>query len=105
MSVGLPLDKASVDAKAAAIVVQIRDGLVLASQLNAHFNDTSIWSGNQAFLNMGWNQQEVDWMRGAFTDLGGTGNSLYRIATGAATLTGANDFYFNAKHLWGVNIR
>jgi hypothetical protein len=108
MSVGYTLLKADIDNKAASLIVGVRDNLRRCSDFCAFLNDTSIIdpATSDVFLrNLGYNAQEVTWLRAAFTDLGGsTGSSLYRIFTGQAALAGANDFLFNAKHLVGVNL-
>jgi hypothetical protein len=102
MSVGYTLDKASIDNRAASIALGVRDNLLRAVDLCALFNNTSIFANNAAFLAYGWTQQEVDWLRNSMTDLGGTGTSLHRLATGQATLGSVNNFYFSAQHLTGV---
>jgi hypothetical protein len=102
MSVGLTLVKADLDQRAASIVLGLRDSLRRASEFNALLNDTTIIANDAALTTMGYTSGEITWLRGAFTDLGGTGVSLYRIATGAVAGPGSpNDFYFNAKHLTG----
>jgi len=103
MAVGYALDKASIDNRAAAITLGIRSNLQMATDLCALFNNTTIFANNAAFLAFGWVQAEIDFLRGAMTDLGGSsGSSLYRIAHGSATLGGVNDFFFNGQHLTGV---
>lgn len=105
MSVGLTLTKADFDQRAAAIVLDLRNALRRCSEFNALLNDTTIVPADPTFLQtvLGYTSTEVGWLRGAFTDLGGTGVSLYRIATGAVAGPGSpNDFFFNAKHLTGV---
>lgn len=106
MSAGLSLTKADLDNRMATVVIMIRDGLRKASELNALLNDTTIIPNDAFLTTMGYSGPgagtDINYLRAAFTDLGGTGSSLYRIATGAATLGGANDFFFSAKHLTGV---
>lgn len=102
MSVGLTLTKADLDNRAASIILGLRDNLRRASEFSALLNDTTIIANDAALTTMGYSSQEITWLRGAFTDLGGTGNSLYRIATAQATLSSVNDFWFSAKHLTGV---
>lgn len=102
MSVGFPLTKTDLDNRAGGLVVTLRDTLYRCSQMCTLLNDTTIIP-NDAFLTaMGYSAGEVAFLRNSFTDLGGTGGSLYRIALGQVNLPGANDFYFNAKHLTGV---
>jgi hypothetical protein len=102
MSVGLTLTKADLDQRAASVFIGLRDNLRRCSELNALLNDTTIIANDAALTTMGYSTQEISWLRGAFTDTGGTGVSLYRIAIGAVAGPGApNDFFFNAKHLSG----
>jgi hypothetical protein len=103
MTVGFAMDKASIDNRAGTIVLALRQNLQYAADLCALFNNTNIFADNAAFLAYGWNQTEVNFLRGAFTDIGGSsGSSLYRISHGQAALGGASDFFFNAQHLTGV---
>jgi len=102
MSIGLTLVKADFDNRAASIVMGVRDSLRRASEFCALLNDTSIVP-NDAFLTaLGYTSGEVTTLRAAFTDLGGTGASLYTLSHAGATLGAANDFFFNAKHVTGV---
>jgi hypothetical protein len=103
MSVGYALDKASIDNRAASIVLGVRTNLQLAADLCALFNNTNIFANNAAFLAFSWTQPEIDFLRNSMTDLGGSsGSSLFRISHGLATLGGTNDFFFNGQHLTGV---
>jgi hypothetical protein len=107
MSVGLTLTKADIDQRAAGIVIALRDSLRRASEFCALLNDTSIIANDAALTTIGYSGPgagtDITYLRNAFTDLGGTGVSLYRVATGAVAGPGSpNDFFFNAKHLTGV---
>ena len=103
MSAGLSLTKADLDNRAASVVIGLRDNLRRASELCALLNDVTIIPNDAFLTTLGYTAGEITWLRGAFTDLGGTGVSLYRIAIGAVAGPGSpNDFYFNAKHLTGV---
>lgn len=102
MSIGLTLIKADFDNRAATIAMGVRNNLRLASEFCALLNDTTIVPNDAFLTGLGYSSGEVTTLRAAFTDLGGTGTSLFRIATGAATLGSVNDFYFNSKHLTGV---
>jgi hypothetical protein len=104
MSTGLSLTKADLDNRMASVWMGIRDNLRRASELCALLNDTSIIAADPNYLQnvLGYTSGEVTTLRAAWTDLGGTGTSLYRIATGAVAGPGSpNDFFFNAKHLSG----
>lgn len=103
MSVGLTLTKADLDQRAATIFIGIRDSLRKASELNALLNDTTIVPNDAFLTGLGYTAAEVTFLRNSFADLGGTGVSLFRIATGAVAGPGSpNNFYFSAAHLSGV---
>jgi hypothetical protein len=103
MSIGLTLTKADLDNRMASVFIGLRDNLRRASELCALLNDTTVFANDAALTALGYTSGEVTQLRAAFTDLGGTGTSLFRIATGAVAGPGSpNDFYFNAKHLTGV---
>jgi hypothetical protein len=103
MSIGLSMTKADLDNRMATIFMGLRDNLRRSSELCAQLNDMTFFANDAALIALGYVQAEVTQLRAAFTDLGGTGTSLYRIATGAVAGPGSpNDFYFSAKHLAGV---
>lgn len=103
MSIGLTLTKADLDNRMASVFLSLRDSMRRASELCTLLNDTTIVPNDAALIALGYTAGEVTQLRAAWTDLGGPGVSLYRIATGAVAGPGsANDFYFNAKHLTGV---
>jgi hypothetical protein len=97
MSVGLPLLKADVDNSLA------REIGAVWSSLNA-INQRSLWladsSHNTAFMGtLGYTTPEDTTLRAAIADL----NKLWQISHAAATQSAANDFFFNAKLLGGIN--
>lgn len=107
MSVGLTITKADIDQRAASIAIAVRDSLRRAFEFNALLNDTTIIANDAALTTLGYTGPgagtEITYLRNAFTDLGGTGVSLYRIANGLVAGPGSpNDFYFSSKHLTGV---
>ena len=100
MSVGYPATKADFDARAGTLAKAVRDDLAQCSQFCALLQSAQWTDANLVLL--GYTQAEVTLLKAAFTDLGGTGTSLYQLGHGAATLPSANDFFFNAKLLCGV---
>ena len=105
MTVGLTLLKADIDNRAASVIISLRDSLRRCSEMCALLNDTGIVPADPAYLQsvLGYTAGEVTLLRAAFTDLGGTGTSLYRIANGQVAGPGSpNDFFFNAKKLTGI---
>jgi hypothetical protein len=103
MSIGLSLTKVDIDNRAASVFIGLRDNLRRCSEMNTLLNDTTIIPNDAFLVALGYTAGEVTTLRASFTDLGGTGTSLFRIATGAVAGPGSpNDFYFNAKHLSGI---
>jgi len=100
MSVGFPAVKADFDFKAGQLVAAVRDDLYRCSQFCALLQ-SSPWA-DASLIALGYTQGEVTTLKGAFTDLGGAGISLYNIAHGGTLPGGPNDFFFNAKLLTGV---
>jgi hypothetical protein len=103
MSVGLTLLKADIDQRSASVIIGLRDALRRCSEMCALLNDTGIIPNDAFLTGLGYTSGEVTTLRAAFTDLGGTGVSLYRIGNGLVAGPGSpNDFMFNAKKLTGV---
>jgi hypothetical protein len=100
VSVGYPTTKADFDSMAGSLAQRVRDDLYACSQFCALLQ-SSPWA-DANLIALGYTQAEVTTLKAAFTDLGGTGTSLYRIAHALATVSVANDFFFNAKLLTGV---
>lgn len=101
MSVGFPSSKNDLDSRAGSLVVAARDSLYNCSQFCAKLQNFTTLT-DAAMITLGYSQAEVTTMKSGFLDLGGTGNSLYRIANGLAFVGSNNDFFFNAKLLTGV---
>jgi hypothetical protein len=103
MSVGLTIIKADIDNRAASIVIQLRDSLRRASEFCTLLNNTNIIPNDAFLTSMGYTSGEITTLRTSFTDLGGAGVSLYRVATGAVAGPGSpNNFFFTAQLLTGV---
>ncbi|SRR6266568_507931 len=100
MSVGYPVTKADFDAMSGRLAQSVRDDLYACSRFCALLQ-SSPWA-DANLIALGYTQAEVTTLKAAFTDLGGTGISLYNIAHGGALPGGPNDFFFNAKLLTGV---
>jgi hypothetical protein len=102
MALGYTILKADIDARAAGLVVALRDSLQRCSDFCALLNNTNKVPNDAFLTGLGYTAGEVTSLRAAFTDLGGTGVSLYRIAHGAAANAGTNDYFSNAQLLTGV---
>lgn len=99
MSVGFLANKAAIDSQAGSLVVAARDSLYKCSQFCAWLQATQQSDAN--LIALGYIQAEVTTLKAAFTDLGGTGISLYNIAHGGTLPGGPNNFFFNAQLLTG----
>jgi hypothetical protein len=101
MSVGFPATKNDFDSRAGSLVTALRLNLLNCSAFSAVLQG-SPWSTDSNLIALGYTQAEVTLLKAAFTDLGGTGSSLYRIANGLAFVGANNNFLFNANQLCGV---
>jgi hypothetical protein len=101
MSVGFPATKSDFDSRAGSLVVALRQNLFNCSAFCAVLQGTP-WSTDANLVALGYTQAEVTLLKASFTDLGGTGSSLYRIANGLAFVGSNNNFLFNANQLCGV---
>ncbi len=98
MPVGFAIAKADIDNRAGSLAMTLRDDLARCAAFCDLLNDTGIFANDQALINLGYTQAEVDTLRASFTDL----KKLWSISHAAATQGATNDFWFNAKHLTGV---
>lgn len=101
MSVGFPATKGDFDSRAGQLATALRQDLYQWSQFCALLQGAP-WSTDANMTALGYTQAEVTLLKAAATDLGGTGVSLYRIATGAAFNPAANNYLFNSNQLCGV---
>jgi len=93
MTVGLPIDKNIIDARAGGLVLALRDTLREIQGLKAFFDAKT----DPELLAFGYTAPEVAILRSSFTDL----NKLALIAVAGATQSPASDFFFNARLLLG----
>src|SRR6266702_7741448 len=100
MSVGYSATKTDFDSRAGQLATALRAALYNCQQFS-QLLQSSQWTDSN-LIALGYTQAEVTLLKAAFTDLGGTGISLYNIAHGGALPGGPNDFFFNAKLLTGV---
>jgi hypothetical protein len=94
MSLGFPTDKNTVDQRCAAVALNLRETLNQVANIK-------IWLDGQtdtALQNLGYSAGEVTTLRAAYTDL----DNLRKVATAQGTQASANDFFFNAKKLLGL---
>lgn len=98
MSTGYPITKLDLDNRMGALVVALRDDLNACVSFKAMLDDTSILP-DATLTALGYSAGEITQIRASFTAMA----KLSDIARAAATQTPANDFWFDAKHLAGLN--
>jgi hypothetical protein len=101
VSVGFPSSKTDFDSRAGMLATAVRSTLYNCSQFSALLQNAP-WATDSNLVALGYTAGEVTLLKAAFTDLGGTGNSLYRIANGLAFVGSNNNFFFNSNQLCGV---
>lgn len=94
MTVGYPINKAVIDSRAGYLVKTLHDVLTGANVLKARLDALT----NADLVGMGYTDAEATLLKAAFTDL----YNLNRVATGQATQSPANNFFFSADKLTGV---
>ena len=99
MSVGFSRNKADIDNKAGSLAQSLRDDLARCADFCDKLNDTGLFANDQALIDLGYSQGEVNTLRAGFTDL----KKLWQISHAAATQSSTNDFFFNAKQFVGMN--
>lgn len=98
MSVGYPISKAALDSTLGQEIGAVWGALDAVNRRNTWLNDSSHSDAN-LLTPLTYGSGEITTLRAAFTDL----NKLWQISHAAATQASANDFFFNAKLLGGIN--
>lgn len=105
MSVGLPLTKTDLDARAWSAVTQLWGALNQMNELAQLLANTTIIP-NDAFLislaGGGYTQAEVTLLRQVVNDLGAA-TGLWGVAHGQQAVPAVNNFFFHAQQITGVN--
>lgn len=106
MATGYPITRTDLDNRMGAMVVNVRASLLAVVQFKTNWLDDATL-GTDAFLQSltppytgSVSSGEIQTIRAAFADL----KKLSDIANGTATQGAPNDFWFNAKHLVGLNV-
>jgi hypothetical protein len=99
MSTGYPITKLDLDNRIGQMVTALRDDLNAIVQFKGLLDDTSILPDSFLQGTLAYTTTETALIRSAFTAL----SKLSDIARGAATQSPASDFWFDAKHLAGLN--
>lgn len=109
MSVGISVQKVDVDGRAGGLVLQFWKNLDELKRFKAWLDDST---HNDAFLTgLGYSSGEITTLRAGISDLGDPTVGLYAIAHGVGSkgvgtigqVAAANNFFFNAKNLSGVD--
>lgn len=91
---GIPITKDIINSRVGYLTKTLRDTFTEIARVTQFLDDTS----DADLVTMGFSQGEVTLIKAAFTDL----NKLGRIASAQDTQPAANDFYWNAKRLTGI---
>jgi hypothetical protein len=100
VAAGYPITRADLDNRMGGMVVSLRDSLLAIVSFKAELDDASLLT--DTFLQaapISYTSTDTTQIRAAFTDMA----KLYDISRAAATQASTNDFWFNAKHLAGLN--
>ena len=98
MSAGYPITKVDLDNRMGQAILAVRQSFAEIVRLKAMLDDTTILP-DATLTTLGYSAGEITQLRAAFTDL----KKLSDIASAAAVQAATNDFWFNAKHLTGLN--
>jgi hypothetical protein len=94
MSVGFPVDKNTVDQRVGSLAWQLRSTFEQIAVVKAWLDSQT----DAQLTALGYSAAEITLLRAAYTDL----SNLGKIAHAQATQPAANDFFFNAGKLLGV---
>ena len=94
MSVGLPVDKNVIDNRVGNLAWQLRDQLNAVRRVKAFLDARTV----QDLQALGYSETEANVLKSAFTDL----DKLARVADGDEVQEQANDFFFWASKLTGL---
>lgn len=98
MSAGYPITKVDLDNRMGQSILALRQALDEIKRIKTMLDDTTILP-DATLTTLGYTSGEITQLRAAFTDL----SKLRDISIAAATQSSVNDFWFNAKHLTGLN--
>jgi hypothetical protein len=98
MSVGYPVTRTDLDNRMGGMIVAVRDALNACVQFKALLDDTTVLP-DATLTGLGYSAGDITQLRAAFAAM----KSLSDISRSAATQPAVNDFWFDAKHLAGLN--
>jgi hypothetical protein len=101
---GYAITKTDLDNRMGSAVVALRDAFIAIVALKAELDDSTILPTatmtGSAPTGLAYSSADDTMIRAAFTDLA----KLWDISRNVATQSTTNDFWFNAKHLCGLNL-
>jgi hypothetical protein len=98
MAAGYPIAKTDLDNTMGRLVTALRDSLRDCVTFKALLDDATILP-DATLTTLGYSAGEITQIRASFTDL----KKLSDISQASAVQASNNDFWFNAKHLAGLN--
>lgn len=99
MSAGYAFTKLDLDNNMGRLIVSARNALVDAALFKTKLLDDTTILPDATLTTLGYVSAEITQIRASFSAM----NNLYLISTAAATQPSTNDFWFDAKHLAGLN--
>lgn len=97
MSVGYPINKAVLDARAGLLVIQLRNSFQDVERYWQWLNDPG-HTDSDLIEKFGYTQEDCDTLRAGIAALA----KLSRVARGQATVPTADNFWFHAQKLTGL---
>lgn len=95
MTVGFPIDKATINNTLGSLVVTVRDSLAAAERINE-----IVWAlPEEKLVDLGYSAEDIALLKSSTSDLA----ALARVATGRQTPNGASNFFFHSGKLAGLN--
>ena len=98
MSTGYPITKIDLDNRMGGMIVNVRDALEACVLFKSLLDDSTILP-DATLTTLGYSAGEITQIRAAFSSM----KSLRDISRALATQASTNDFWFDAKHLAGLN--
>jgi len=95
---GYAITKTDLDNQMGRLVVDIRDAFIAAAAFKMLLDDTTILS-DAVLGSLGYTGPQIPEIRASFSAL----TNLFSISKALATQPATNDFWFDAKHLAGLN--
>ena len=92
---GIPISKDIINARVGYLAKTLRDTFSEIERVNSYLADDD---NTAALTAMGFSQDELTLVRAAFADLA----KLSRVARAQDIQAQPNDYYWNAKHLTGI---